>query len=176
MFKTSTIFFFCFSLLSCSNNAIDTTAKDTLSNDSLNKFNLDSNHKSTQSINKDSTHQTLKDFAKIAEVEETNKASISLKDSSFIVGADKYLNHQIFGYERPDTTSKKLLLISCFTYDVEDNPYKCKYGAYYTTYNMDSVEIKFLTKTNYFVKCKLLDKEKIIANLFFEKRFVEFVD
>lgn len=174
MFKTSTIFFFCFSLLSCSNNAVDTSSKDTLSKDSFNNFNRDSNHKSTQNINKDSTQQTCKEFAKIVDGEETNKATISLKDSSFIVESNKYSVHQIFGYERPDTTSKKLLLISCFTYDVEDNPYKCKYGAFYTTYNMDSFEIKFVAKTNDFVKCKLLDKEQIIANLFFEKRFVEF--
>jgi len=176
MFKKSSIYFFCFSLLSCSNNSFDTTTKDTLPKNSLNKFKLDSNNKSTQIINIDSTHQTCKDLAKILVGEETNKATISIKDSSFIVGHDKFHDHQIFGYERPDTRSKKLLLISDFTYDVQDNPYKCKYGAYYTTNSMDSFKIRFIAKTNYFVKCKLLDKERRITNLFFERRFIEFVD
>ena len=176
MLKASFIFIFCFSLLSCSNNSVDTTTKNTSSKDSTNDAKLDSNNKNSQSINNNSTHQTCKDLAKLVDGEETNKATISLKDSSFIVGHDKFHDHQIFGYERPDTTSKKLLLISDFTYDVQDNPYKCKYGAYYTTNSMDSFEIKFVAKTNYFVKCKLLDKERLVTNLFFERRFVEFLE
>jgi hypothetical protein len=111
MIKVNSIFFVCFLLLSCSNNTTDTTKKDTLTNHSNNKFKLDSINKSTQHLNIDSTHQTCKDLAKLTDGVETNKASISLKDSSFIVGHDKFHDHQIFGYERPDTTSKKLLLI-----------------------------------------------------------------
>ncbi len=176
MFKTSFIFFFCFSLLSCINNSIDTNIKYNSQSIVTKIYKVDSIDNNNSKTKNEIAYQSCKDLAKIENGEETNKATISLKDSSFIVEQNKFYDHQIFGYEKPDTKSKKIILISCFTYDVENNPYKCKYGAFYTTNSIDSFEIKFVTKTNFFVKCKLLDKERIITNLFFEKRFVEFVD
>lgn len=45
----------------------------------------------------------------------------------------------IFGYDKPNTESKKVICFSSMTKDVENNPHNCTYGAYY-----DTEEIKIL--------------------------------
>jgi len=56
------------------------------------------------------------------------QAIIFRSDNSVWLESDIKLDHRFFGYEKPDTTSGKLILFSVFTPDVEDNPYHCPLG------------------------------------------------
>ena len=72
------------------------------------------------------------------------KATISKADSIISLTANIRRDPRIFGYQKPDINSKKMILLSVFTKDVEGNPFKCAYGSYYQTSNMKSMDIKFL--------------------------------
>lgn len=87
---------------------------------------------------------------------EINKAVISKSDSSIFIGQDTYMDHRIFGYERPDINSKKLILFSSFTNDVEGNPFQCPLGAFYSSDLMDELIFKYLATEGQFVKAKLI--------------------
>lgn len=52
------------------------------------------------------------------------KAMINLSDSSLTVYENIRADYRIFGYQKPDTNSRKMILFSVFTSDVENNPYK----------------------------------------------------
>jgi len=71
------------------------------------------------------------------------KAIIFLADSSFWLGANMRQDHRIFLYEKPGLTSRKLMLFSIFTNDVEGNPFRLPFGAYYETSSLSGAELKF---------------------------------
>lgn len=104
---------------------------------------------------------------------DVNKAIISNLDSSIFIGQDKYMDHRIFGYERPDINSKKLILFSSFTKDVEGNPFRCPLGAFYSSDLMDDLTFKYLATEGQFVKAKLIHKgaETIV---YIERNWVTF--
>ena len=105
-----------------------------------------------------------------------SKAAINRQDSSFFVYGNIRKDYRIFGYERPDTNSKRMILFSVFTRDVENNPYKCKYGAFYQTASMDSLEIKYSSDTGSFVMTQLYINGRKADDIFFEKKWIEFTD
>lgn len=72
-----------------------------------------------------------------------NLAVIDKTDNSFYVHQDKFEDHLIFGYEEPSTESKKLIVFSSFTTDVEGNPHNCSLGSYYDT---SECNIKFVSR------------------------------
>jgi hypothetical protein len=102
------------------------------------------------------------------------KADISKNDSSFSVFGSISKDYRIFGYQKPDTNAKRLILFSVFTRDVENNPYHCEYGAYYQTSSMNNSEIKFKSVIGSFVKTELYINGLKTADLFFEKKWVNF--
>lgn len=102
------------------------------------------------------------------------KAMVSKADSSITVNANIRLDHRIFGYAAADTNSRKLLLFSVFTDDVEGNPYECPFGSYYDTSGMEDLDLKFVKKEGNFVKADLLKEKKTIGSVFFDKNWVEF--
>lgn len=79
--------------------------------------------------------------------EDITKAVI--KKEAIILYADMMKVHRIFGYEAPDVNSKRLLVISVFTNDVEDNPFNCALGAYYDT---DEIDLTYIETASGFVK------------------------
>lgn len=103
------------------------------------------------------------------------KAVINLSDSSFTVYQNIRADYRIFGYEEPDTNSRKILFFSVFTPDVEGNPYKCPFGSYYYSGAMENTQIKYTKTVGSFIKANLIkDKTTIISPVYFLKSWVEF--
>ena len=96
------------------------------------------------------------------------------KDSTIWIPQNISSEIKIFGYQSKDTLSTKMILLSAYTNDVENNPYKCKYGAYYHTQSMDDLELKYLSTENQFMKIAILKKGKLIDTVFMKKKFFEF--
>ena len=104
------------------------------------------------------------------------KAYVFLKDgdSTIHLTANKWQDHRIFGYAQPDIKSERLLLLSVFTNDVENNPFGCRLGAYYDTEGMGELTLKYNSTTGNFVKATAIDKAKNSTTVYFEKKWIEF--
>jgi len=104
------------------------------------------------------------------------KAIVFLKegDSTINLIANIRQDHRIFGYAKPDIKSERLLLLSVFTDDVENNPFGCKLGAYYETAGMDELTLKFISSNGNFVKAVAIDKTNKSTIIYFEKKVIEF--
>ncbi|MBB2148648.1 hypothetical protein [Pedobacter gandavensis] len=104
------------------------------------------------------------------------KAIVYRSDSSLNMFENIRADYRIFGYQAPDTNSRKLLLVSVFTKDVEGNPYHCDYGSYYYSGAMEDTQIKFVKRTGDFVEANLIKDKVILTPIFFHKSWVEFKD
>ena len=104
------------------------------------------------------------------------KAIVFLKegDSTINLIANIKQDHRIFGYAKPDIKSERLLLLSVFTDDVENNPFGCKLGAYYETAGMGELTLKYITSNGNFVKAVAIDKTNKSTIVYFEKKVIEF--
>lgn len=102
------------------------------------------------------------------------KAVISSADSILSVFENIRADYRIFGYQRPDTTAKKLIFFSVFTNDVKGNPHECKYGSYYSSAAMQGLKMKFIADAGDFVKVNLMKDDLVLSPVFFEKSWVEF--
>ena len=131
---------------------------------------------------------TLQDFSKLDSIDKTNnesliasennitKAFVYLKngDSSIYLTSNIRQEHRIFGYKKPDTKSERLLLLSVFTNDVENNPFGCKLGAYYDTGDMKDLKLKYLRTIGTFVEAAAFDNNNNkTTNIYFEKKWIE---
>jgi len=143
-----------------------------------------SNQKTDSQVNT----QTNVVFTKLDSIEKVNnerivasgvyitKAIVFLKegDSTINLIANIRQDHRIFGYAKPDIKSERLLLLSVFTDDVENNPFGCKLGAYYETAGMDELTLKFISSNGNFVKAVAIDKTNKSTIIYFEKKVIEF--
>ena len=103
------------------------------------------------------------------------KAMINLSDSSLTVYENIRADYRIFGYQKPDTNSRKMILFSVFTSDVENNPYKCPFGAYYYSGAMQDTKIKYVRKAGAFVEAHLVKDTGIKSTaIYFLKDWVKF--
>ncbi len=104
------------------------------------------------------------------------KAFVFLKDgdSTINLTANIRQDHRIFGYSKPDIKSERLLLLSVFTDDVENNPFGCKLGAYYDTGGMDEMTLKYVSTNGNFVQATATDKTNKSTTIYFEKEWIEF--
>ena len=104
------------------------------------------------------------------------KAIVFLKegDSTINLIANIKQDHRFFGYAKPDIKSERLLLLSVFTDDVENNPFGCKLGAYYETAGMGELTLKFISSNGNFVKAVAIDKTNKSTIVYFEKKVIEF--
>jgi hypothetical protein len=112
----------------------------------------------------------------LSDYEFTGKAEISKTDSSFWVAADIRKDYRIFGYEKPDTNSRKMILFSVFTKEIQNNPNKCIYGSYYGSNAMEDAELKYIGEDRRFIKTILLRKANHIADIYFLKSQVTFIE
>lgn len=103
------------------------------------------------------------------------KAYITKKGQVGLV-ANMHRDHRIFGYEEKDIHSKKLLLLSIFTNEVEHNPFDCKYGAYYQTSSMEGLELRYLSSEDEFLKMALISAGRTIATLYMLAECFEFTE
>jgi hypothetical protein len=130
----------------------------------------DSTHISSTSDSIDKANANTIDLAK----EDVNKATISLKDSILLISSSKFRDHRFFGYSKPGIHSKRLILFSIFTNDVEGNPYHLPYGAYYNSSDMDSMQLKFFAYEGAFAKCTILKNNTPQDTVYIEKKWIEF--
>lgn len=106
---------------------------------------------------------------------DVTKVYISRSDSAMFLVANKRLDHRVFGYADADTRSERLLVISVFTTDVKDNPFKCKLGAYYHSGAIEDFELYYLATFGDYIKAVAIDKKtKRKTFVYFEKKWVEF--
>lgn len=98
------------------------------------------------------------------------QAFVYKKTKNFFVVGNIRNDYRVFGYSSPDATSKKLILFSIFTKEVEGNPYKCPLGSYYETAGMkegDKIILISIAKT--FIKLKYITAYNN-ATIFYIKR------
>jgi hypothetical protein len=82
--------------------------------------------------------------------------------------------HRIFGYEKNDIHSPKLLLISMFTSEVEHNLFDCKYGAYYDISGMTDLRLKYVETKGDFLEIAILREREEIDRVYMLKKWFEF--
>jgi len=95
-----------------------------------------------------------------------------LNDSLFDLRADMRKDHRFFGYERPDSKSKKLILFSIFTDDVDDNPFGYELGSYYDMTDASGLQIKYQASVGDFIKTIASNKEGKNTVLYFNKKWI----
>jgi hypothetical protein len=105
-----------------------------------------------------------------------NKLEISKKDNSINLYQHKEKEFRIFGFEKANKSSKKMILFSIWTFDVENNPCNCALGSYYTIGNENEVDLKFIRKSGSFIEAAVIKDDKQIATVYFEKKWVKFVN
>jgi hypothetical protein len=103
------------------------------------------------------------------------KATFSLRDSLFIITANIHADYRIIGYSKPDVCSSRQILFSVFTKDVDQNPYHCQYGAFYSTSGgFQNMSIKFRAIFKGFVRADLFVSGRKKGTIYFERRWVSF--
>ena len=102
------------------------------------------------------------------------KAIVSNSDSTILLTPNIRREHRIFGYAKPDTNSKKMILLSVFTKDVKGNPFNCPYGSYYQTSDMENMKIKFISKNGVFIKALIIKNNSAAATIYILKKWIEF--
>ena len=137
---------------------------------SINGF---SQTKEIRKINKDSLDWE-KQGNVFLEGDNLNKLEVSKRDSVVTLYSNIRHDHRIFGYEKPDVKSKRKILFSVFTFDVEGNPCNCVFGSYYETSSMKDITLKYVGREKAFVKVDVFERNIKSGTVYFEKKWVEF--
>ncbi len=96
------------------------------------------------------------------------------KDDNIWITANMKKDHRIFGYKNKDINSTKMILLSIFTNEVKNNPFDCKYGAYYETNGMNDFKLKYIATENNFLRIEIIKEGKFIDEVFMLKKWFEF--
>lgn len=164
----------CFLAMSCgnkNNKTVKTRLPDTSKTDSVAKIEPN-DHISPAKVHKPDTIRNVE--ATQMNGDAFQKAIISLQDSSLMVYGNIREDYRIFGYEQPDTNSRKLIFFSVFTTDVKGNPYHCPYGAYYSTTDMTNSEIKYLSNAGNFIKANFIKDKTVLTPIYILKDWILF--
>jgi hypothetical protein len=103
-----------------------------------------------------------------------NKAYVDKESNKVYVDQSKNEDHKILGYQNPDIKSKKLICISSFTSDVDNNPENLLLGAYYSTDDLkEDNSIYFISLTGDFAKLKFVDSQNIETPFYIEKKCID---
>lgn len=133
-------------------------------------------NQATEKLTKLDSIEKVNNESVVASGDNITKAFVFLKDgdSTIHLTANIRQDHRIFGYAKPDIKSERLLLLSVFTNDVENNPFDCKLGAYYDTGGMDELTLKYVSTTGNFVQATATDKTNKSTTIYFEKKWIKF--
>ncbi|MBK8698596.1 MAG: hypothetical protein IPN29_03280 [Saprospiraceae bacterium] len=110
----------------------------------------------------------------LASGDDGTKAYINKQDSTISLFANIRKDHRIIGYSKPDIHSDRLLMISVFTSDVENNPFSRQLGAYYDTSGMEDMLLKYQGTKGDFIEVLALGHGSIETTMYMEKKWVEF--
>ena len=88
-----------------------------------------------------------------AQTSSENVAHVDKKTKEFFVISNLKVEYEIFGYQYPNITTKKMICYSSHTYDVADNLNKCPLGSYYDSGRMkEGDRITYIGKAGSFSK------------------------
>lgn len=104
------------------------------------------------------------------------KAYVDAKNNHIVLWADIKMDHRFFGFEKPDTNSKRLILFSIFTNDVEGNPFDVPLGSFYSTADIEGGVFKYIEEDGDFVKAEYTDPEGKKTTLYFERKWIVLSD
>ncbi len=79
-------------------------------------------------------------------------------------------DHRIFGYEKNDIYSTKMILLSIFTNEVENNPFYCKYRTFYDTNGMTHLKLKYVATEGDFLNIEIIKEGKTIDEVYMLKK------
>lgn len=105
-----------------------------------------------------------------------NKLEVSKSDKSIDLYMSMRKEYRIFGYQKPNRNSKKMILLSIWTFDVKDNPSNCPFGSYYETASMGNKQLEYIRMKNSFIEAAILKDKKQITKVYFEKKWVKYVE
>ncbi|MFV8226457.1 lysozyme inhibitor LprI family protein [Christiangramia aquimixticola] len=103
------------------------------------------------------------------------KKALIRKDRSIVLTANMKTDHRIVGFKKKNIYSKKMILLSIFTHEVENNPFNCKYGAYYDTNGMGDMRLKYISTEDDFIKVEILKDDKKLDKVYMLKDKFEFL-
>lgn len=103
------------------------------------------------------------------------KGIVDTTTNDFSLHANIRLDHRMFGYEKPDTSSRKMICFSIFTSDIEGNPHGCLLGAYYETSGLkDGNKILYNKRVGKYSEMKFIDTESKVTLFYFKTRDLKF--
>ena len=104
------------------------------------------------------------------------KAMVAKSDSTIWLTADMRKDHRLYGYEKADRNSRRLLLFSIFTNDVEGNPFQLPFGAWYQTAGLGEKKLKYAGAYERFIKAGLWNNngKQLVVEMYFERKWFEF--
>jgi hypothetical protein len=108
--------------------------------------------------------------------ERITRAYVDSENNRIDLWADIKLDHRFYGYEKPDANSKRLILFSIFTNDVDGNPFGLDLGAYYSTADVEGGIFTFVSEKDDFVEAEFQDKEGKKTTLYFERKWIVLSD
>lgn len=140
-------------------NVSDDTSKTKIENEKLTTFD------SLEKVNNNIINASNDNIA---------KATVFLKTGDSTINLYSNINkeYKFFGYAKPNVNSERLILFSVFTNDVENNPFGCKFGAFYETSGIDNLKLKYISTNGNFVNAKIINNSNISTNVFFEKKWI----
>lgn len=100
------------------------------------------------------------------------KAYLDSQTKEIELWADMKKDHRFYGYEKPDTASKRLILFSIFTNDVEGNPFELPLGSYYDTHGLETSKVMYVSGANDFVKAEIVSDRGSKTTVYFEKKWI----
>lgn len=106
--------------------------------------------------------------------DDLTKAYIMLSkgDSAVYLQSNIRKDHQIYGYQKPNINSRKLILFSVFTSDVDKNPHQLPLGAYYETSGLarEGFKLKYTKTVGDFIETIFKDATNIGEDLVYFKK------
>ena len=137
------------------------------------------NCKSETAQKKDSSLQTQLDSIEkannqsvIDSGENISKVYVDAETDEFAFWADMQKDHRFYGYEKPDISSKRLILFSVFTNDVDGNPFGLPLGSYYDTRGLEPNSITYNDDEGDFISTDFVDAQGKETTIYFEKKWV----
>jgi hypothetical protein len=107
---------------------------------------------------------------------EPNSLVVNRNDSSVFITANMSLDHRIFGFAKPDINSRRLILYSVFTCDIENNPFHCILGSFYDTGDSASPVLKFKGMQGVFAEMTATQKEGNTTIIYVKKKWISFIN
>lgn len=104
--------------------------------------------------------------------ENINKAYIDGDTNEFEFWSDMKKDHRFYGYAQPDVATKKMILFSVFTNDVDGNPFELPLGSYYDTRDLEGSSIKHTGLAGDFIETEFEDAQGEKTTVYFEKKWV----